>query len=56
MNSQFNYSTFVELFLKLDEGQVPSALSQCPVPDIPEKISEPTRKLSRTYNPVSPPA
>jgi len=28
MNSQFNYATFVELFLKSDEGPEPYAVSQ----------------------------
>ena len=51
MNSQFNYATFVELFLKTDDEHAPSALSQCPAADLTEKIAEPGLD-----NPISPPA
>ncbi|MDZ7804547.1 hypothetical protein [Thiohalophilus sp.] len=51
MNSQFNYATFVELFLKSDDEPAPPAFSPCPAIDRIETIAEPG-----TDNPVSPPA
>ncbi|MDR9435913.1 MAG: hypothetical protein RI563_03495 [Thiohalophilus sp.] len=51
MNSQFNYATFVELFLKLDDEYTSTAPSQCSAADLTEKIAEPG-----IDNPISPPA
>lgn len=39
MNSQFNYATFVELFLKPDDEHAPVVLSQDPATDRVEKIA-----------------
>ncbi len=51
MNSQFNYATFVELFLKPDDEHAPGVLSQDPVTDRVEKITE-----HGSDTPISPPA
>lgn len=48
MNSQFNYATFVELFLKSDEDHEPYGVSQ----SVPPAATEPVA----ADNVLSPPA
>lgn len=48
MNSQFNYATFVELFLKSDEGPETYGISQ----SVPPAATEPVA----VDNVLSPPA
>jgi len=39
MNSQFNYATFVELFLKIDQDFEPCAVSQSVPPAATEPVT-----------------
>lgn len=47
MNNQFNYATFVELFLKRDEERETVAISQHPPPvSVPSEAARPESPVS----------